>query len=46
LKATHGGVKPGLFAERYVDGQPGAVAGMVGFIAAAMTFSKTVLYCA
>lgn len=43
-KTTCGGVKPGFLAQRYVDGQPGALAVVVGFAAAVMTCSKTSLY--
>lgn len=34
-----------LGQQRYVDGQQGAVAVLVGYSAAVMTVSKTVLYC-
>lgn len=34
-----------LGEQRYVDGSKGALAVVVGFSAAVMTFSKTVLYC-
>jgi hypothetical protein len=44
LKVIRGGVKPGFLAQRYVDGQPGALAAAVGFAAAVMTLSKTLLY--
>ncbi|KAH6661676.1 hypothetical protein B0J14DRAFT_631365 [Halenospora varia] len=43
-KVTGGGAKPGFFAHRYVDGWPGAMAAVIGFAAAIMTFSKTLLY--
>jgi hypothetical protein len=44
LQARHTGKIAGLLAQRYVPGQPGVLAVMVGFTAAVMTFSKTVLY--
>lgn len=44
LKATHGRATTGFLARRYVSGNPGALTVMVGFSAALMTFSKTVLY--
>jgi hypothetical protein len=44
LKATRGGAKPGFLAQRYVAGEPGTMAATVGFVAAVMTFSKTMLY--
>lgn len=34
-----------LGQQRYVDGQKGAIAVLVGYSAAVMTVSKTVLYC-
>jgi hypothetical protein len=43
-KATRRGANPGFPAQRYVGGQLGALAVMVGFAAAIMTFSKTLLY--
>lgn len=44
--ATHGGPvpKPGFLAQRYVHGKHGALAVVVGFTAAVMTLSKTLLY--
>jgi hypothetical protein len=41
---TRGGAKLAFFAQRYVGGQPGALAVVIGFSAALMTFSKTLLY--
>lgn len=44
LKATSGGVIPQLFAQRSVAGNPAVLVVMLGFTAAVMTFSKTLLY--
>ncbi|KAF2494843.1 hypothetical protein BU16DRAFT_426731, partial [Lophium mytilinum] len=44
VQAIRGGAKPGFLAQRYVAGRPGALATMVGFAAAVMTLSKTILY--
>lgn len=43
-KATHGGPKPGFLAQRFVRGKCGALAVVIGFTAAIMTLSKTLLY--
>lgn len=45
LKATLGSVKPHWLAQRSIAGPAGALAAMVGFVAAVMTLSKTLLYC-
>jgi hypothetical protein len=44
FKDNRRGARPGFLAQRYISGQAGAIAPMVGFTAAVMTFSKTVLY--
>ncbi|KAE9368776.1 hypothetical protein N431DRAFT_470463 [Stipitochalara longipes BDJ] len=44
LKATRGGTKRGLLAHTHVAGQSGALAVVIGFATAVMTFSKTLLY--
>jgi hypothetical protein len=44
LKAARGGESPGFLAQRYIAGRSGALAVMVGYTAAVMTFSKTLLY--
>ena len=44
LKAGRGGAGSNFLSRRYVAGRPGALAVVVGFAAAIMTFSKTVLY--
>jgi hypothetical protein len=44
LKATCGRENPDFLAQRYTTGHPAALAVMVGFAAAVMTFSKTLLY--
>jgi hypothetical protein len=44
LKVTHEGVRPGFLSQRYIHGNAGALAVVVGFSAAIMTLSKTTLY--
>jgi hypothetical protein len=43
-KSTCGRSKPGFLAQRFMAGHHGAVVTMVGFTAAVMTCSKTILY--
>lgn len=43
-KAIHEGPKPGILAQRYLHGHSGALAVVIGFTAAIMTLSKTLLY--
>jgi hypothetical protein len=44
LKATIGSAKSDWLAQRSIAGRAGALAAMVGFVAAVMTLSKTLLY--
>jgi hypothetical protein len=44
LEAACGGAKSRFLAQRYVAGQAGALAVLIGFTAAVMTCSKTLLY--
>ena len=44
LKVSPGSARSGWLAQRSIGGRAGALAAMIGFAAAVMTLSKTILY--